>query len=409
MAGDKSPMIVAVSWTETAIGLVFFALRFVSNWKIVARFRWDFAIASLTVVTEFTAQIFLQLSVDAGMGQHIGTLTHANEVRALKWSWAFQLLAIAASTLGKLAILAFLIQIRGRHEKKPWFLITVGVLVGAVNVTVLGTILGQCAPMEKLWDDHLEGNCDPGRVVNQNYSFFQASFNSFLDALLASYPVHLFWKLQMKIRIKVALSVLMGLGWIAAVCSAIKTYELKALTETSDITWAQPSLLIWASTEAWIVIVVGCVPPIRPLMETILQRLGLTSKKTSTPNTYPYGSGGAGHVGYGATRSMPTSHSHFQSNAYGGKQTFGDDNDNDLDWVELGEPGAGSGHNNGSKERIVGGDKDVVVTTDIVTQFEDIESHHGHGHGSGPSSSNDSSISGEDLARQQSPGSRKVF
>jgi hypothetical protein len=160
-------------------------------------------------------------------------LSPFNLVLALKWSWVFQLLAIAASMLGKLAILTFLVQIRGRHEKKPWLLIVLGVLIGAVNIAVLGTILGQCQPMHKLWNDSVEGTCDPGRKINQNYSFFQASesefqvrplsvqlvadklgFNSFSDAFLATYPVYLFWKLQMKLRIKIALSILMGLGWM---------------------------------------------------------------------------------------------------------------------------------------------------------------------------------------------------
>lgn len=126
-------------------------------------------------MTETTAQVFLQLSVNAGMGQHMSALSDKSLVLALKWSWVFQLLAIAASMLGKLAILAFLVQIRGRHEKKPWLLIVLGILIGAVNITVLGTILGQCQPMQKLWDDSIEGTCDPGRKINQNYSFFQAS------------------------------------------------------------------------------------------------------------------------------------------------------------------------------------------------------------------------------------------
>ncbi|KAJ5332775.1 hypothetical protein MYU51_009099 [Penicillium brevicompactum] len=383
MADNNAALILAISWTETCIGLILFALRFVSNWKFVGRFRWDFAIAGLTVATETTAQVFLQLSVNAGMGQHISALSDDGIVLALKWSWVFQLLAIAASMLGKLAILAFLVQIRGRHEKKPWLLIVLGVLIGAINIAVLGTILGQCQPMHKLWDDSVEGTCDPGRKINQNYSFFQASFNSFTDAVLATYPVHLFWKLQMKLRIKIALSILMGLGWIAAVCSAVKTYELKALTETTDITWAQSSLVIWASTEAWIVIVVGCVPPIRPLMERVLQRLGLTSKKTSTPYQYRNSSGNAA---YGTNKSNPTSHTHFQSNAYRGK-TFGGEDD-DPGWMEL----TATEGPNGSKEHIVSGSRDVVITTDIVTRFEDMENH------AGPSSGDDS-ISGEDLIR----------
>jgi hypothetical protein len=51
MAGDNSAVILAVSWVETCIGLIFFGLRFLSNWKFVRRFRWDFAIAGLTVVS----------------------------------------------------------------------------------------------------------------------------------------------------------------------------------------------------------------------------------------------------------------------------------------------------------------------------------------------------------------------
>ncbi|KAJ5086587.1 hypothetical protein NUU61_007894 [Penicillium alfredii] len=384
MAKGMSVAILVVSWAETFVGLTFLTLRFVSNWKFVGRFRWDFAIASLTVLTESTAQIFLQLSVNAGMGQHIAVLSDTQRVAALHWGWVFQLLAIGASMLGKLAILAFLMQVRGRHASKPWLLIILGVLIFAVNITVMGTILGQCSPMEKLWDDSLPGTCDPGRLMNQNYSFFQASFNTFADAALATYPVHLFWKLQMKLRIKIALSILMGLGWIAAVCSAVKCYELKALTETTDITYAQASLLIWASTEAWIVIVVGCVPPIRPLMERVLQHLGLTSKKTSTP--YNLQSPNA-YVAYGTNRSNGASHSHYQSSAFGGRKPFSRDEE-DVDWMELTDARGSSA----SKEQIIGG-KDVMVTTDIVTQFEERRNHRA-------GSSGGSQTSGDEAARE---------
>jgi hypothetical protein len=124
---------------------------------------------------ETVGQACLQVSVHFGMGGHFNDLNGNERVQAIKWGWAFQLLAIAASMLGKLAITAFLIQIRGRHEKKPWFLIVLGALIAAVNITVFGTILGQCKPVAKLWNDSIPGTCDPGRLLNQNYSFFQAS------------------------------------------------------------------------------------------------------------------------------------------------------------------------------------------------------------------------------------------
>ncbi|KAJ5409408.1 uncharacterized protein N7487_003767 [Penicillium crustosum] len=331
---------------------------FLSNWKFVGRFRWDFAVASLTVATETIAQVFLQLSVNAGMGRHLDDLSNSQIVTALHWSW-----------------------IRGRHEKKPWFLIILGVLIGAINTIVLGTILGQCKPMNKLWDDNVEGRCNPGRKVNQNYSFFKASwafanelgFNALSDVLLAVYPVHLFWKLQMKLRIKVILSILMGLGWIAAVCSAVKTYELKALTETTDITYAQSDLLIWASTEAWIVTMVGCIPPIR------LYGQGIAATGLYLKEKY-YDSGG--HAAYGTNKSNLASHSNFQSNACGGRKKPSEDDN--PGWMDL-STFAGT---NGSEEHIVNDPKGVMIRTEIETRFEVVERHGGP-------SSGDSSISAE--------------
>jgi len=127
-------------------------------------------------------------------------------------------------------------------------------------------------------------------------------------------------------------------------------------------------------------------------MERVLQRLGLTSKKTSTPYQYRDSSG---HAAYGTNKSNPTSHSNFQSNAYGGRKAFG--GDDDPGWMEL----TVTEGPNGSKDHIVNGPTDVVITTDIVTRFEDVERH-------AAPSSGDSSISGEDLIRVQSPDSRKV-
>ncbi|CAG8889391.1 unnamed protein product [Penicillium nalgiovense] len=109
---------------------------------------------------------------------------------------------------------------------------------------------------------------------------------------------------------------------------------------------AQSDLLIWASTEAWIVVIVGCVPPIRPLMEKVLQQLGFTSKKPSTPYQYRNSSG---YAAYGTN-----------------KKPFDDDT---PDWIELSTP-AGT---NGSEEHIVNGPKDVIIRTEIETRFEDVE------------------------------------
>ena len=152
-------------------------------------------------------------------------------------------------------------------------------------------------------------------------------------------------------------------------------------------------------------------------MERILVRLGLSSKKTSTPR-YGYYEYDSSRPGYGNRSGLGTGHgtgtgnySQFKADAYGGnhaKKGFATNTgavEDELDWVEMGNVGHGTGkHGNGSKERIVpmgGGVNDVVITTDIVTRFEDA---HGHGH-TGPArsaSASSSSSAGEDMERRQS-------
>lgn len=51
MGESVGALILAVSWTETALGLFFYILRVVSNWQFVGRWRWDFIIATATVVS----------------------------------------------------------------------------------------------------------------------------------------------------------------------------------------------------------------------------------------------------------------------------------------------------------------------------------------------------------------------
>lgn len=51
MGESVGALILAVSWTEAALGVFFYGLRIVSNWQFVGRWRWDFILASAAVVS----------------------------------------------------------------------------------------------------------------------------------------------------------------------------------------------------------------------------------------------------------------------------------------------------------------------------------------------------------------------
>lgn len=127
-------------------------------------------------------------------------------------------------------------------------------------------------------------------------------------------------------------------------------------------------------------------------MERALQLIGLTSTKKTSTTPYSGGTPG-GYAQFGGDRS--THHSNVRSNAFRSRAgSFGQEEGHT--WVEL----ATTGGPNSSKEQIIHGTKDVVVTTDITTHFEEARPR-------GAASSNDSRTSGDDLARDE-PEVRKV-
>lgn len=62
----------------------------------------------------------------------------------------------------------------------------------------------------------------------------------------------------------------------AAVASSIKTVEISTLSHVTDITWYLSNLIVWASTEMWVIVIVGCVPPLRPLFLQVFKRIQST-------------------------------------------------------------------------------------------------------------------------------------
>jgi hypothetical protein len=122
-----------------------------------------------------TSAVFLSMSINAGLGQHIGDLSDDDIAMTIKWSWVNQVLAIFAIALGKLAIVAFLEQIHGPEDRgKVIFLWAVAGSNLVINTITVGMILSQCSPLPKLWDERVPGTCN-GRLRNQNCAYFQGS------------------------------------------------------------------------------------------------------------------------------------------------------------------------------------------------------------------------------------------
>ncbi|OOQ84700.1 hypothetical protein PEBR_29028 [Penicillium brasilianum] len=277
--------LMIVTWVEGAIATVLILARVYTTWKITRHIRSDLYLALLTFVIAIISAIFLAIGIGYGIGTHEDQLTSDQIVAAIKWSWINQTVGIFAIGMGKLALVAFLQQIHGPdHRGRVAFLWGVAISNLILNCITISIIMTQCSPRGKLWNDDLAGTCD-GRIRNQNMAYFQGSWSALCDLILALYPVLFFWNVRLNLRVKIGLCVLMGLGVIACACSIIKTTYLRVLSETDDVTYYLALLSTWNETEKWVVLIVGSIPPIRPLLVIIFRRLLSTVKSSSGPQS----------------------------------------------------------------------------------------------------------------------------
>ena len=88
------------------------------------------------------------------------------------------------------------------------------------------------------------------------------------DLVCAAIPVFVIHRLQMSVRSKVALCVLMGLGVFTAGCAVAKAITLRGVF-AADYTFGFTKPATWAAVEQFVGIIITCLPILRPLLKTV--------------------------------------------------------------------------------------------------------------------------------------------
>ncbi|KAL9002989.1 MAG: hypothetical protein Q9188_004107 [Gyalolechia gomerana] len=198
--------------------------------------------------------------------------------------WQAQPLQLLANTVGKIAIAALLVTLHGPRfaKAKTIFIWTLAGLQVFIVLIAISLIYAQCRPVSKLWRDDLAGTCD-GRVRNQNFAYVQGGVSSFVDLALAIYPMFLFWDLRIKFMKKMVLSLLFAFGIVACASAIIRTVNLSTLGQNRDFSHAVAELVIWNTTEMYLVLLAGSLPGLRPLFNKRMR----TSSNRGSSYGYP--------------------------------------------------------------------------------------------------------------------------
>ena len=99
----------------------------------------------------------------------------------------------------------------------------------------------------------------------------QAIISILSDFILAAFPIFYFWRLQVDLKTKIGLWLLMGLGLITGVCCIVRTV-LNNESLPDDATYNGIVNWTWRLFEVQFGIIAACIPPLRPLYARLAAR-----------------------------------------------------------------------------------------------------------------------------------------
>ncbi|KAK2053312.1 integral membrane protein [Colletotrichum caudatum] len=247
-AQDKGPVIIAVCWGFTALSSIFVLSRIYVRLRFVGRFYSDDYFIILGLICGYISTSLSTLAVFSGTGRHLDVLTLQQQQSIMLWSTAAQCPGIMSFSLPKLAVICLLTRLLEPGVFHKWFLWWMGIWCQLTLVATVAILVGRCTPARSLWDFSVAGTCfDPSILIN--YSIYAGTFSAFVDVYLAVYPAIVLFKLQMRLKKKLALSCALGIGAISGIVAIYKTTRLPLLASQDYSCNCSPRLSFLLSTD----------------------------------------------------------------------------------------------------------------------------------------------------------------
>ncbi|KAK0702006.1 hypothetical protein B0T26DRAFT_744917 [Lasiosphaeria miniovina] len=301
---DRGPHLVAMFWTYTSIAAAMTGLRFYARLQIRAVGLDDWMMLA-TVILFAIATSFVTYMASIGGSRHVYYLTMEQTLRAVKFSWISQPWAIFCFATGKASVAFLTLRFIGRNTFwRKWILYYIIVTIFIANG--LGCIITfvQCDPPRALWTPDIPAKCwDPS--VQLHYNYFLSAYNIAADIVLAILPATFISGLNLRREKKIALCVLLSLGFVAAIFSGLKVRYLDKLGARTDFTWNAYDIQVWTGAEAFVMMVCGNVPPLQVLWDRYVTHK-LDSSWSRTPLKY-HSNGSNGNYS-GSEKSGPSRH-----------------------------------------------------------------------------------------------------
>ncbi|KAL9134669.1 MAG: hypothetical protein Q9175_004149 [Cornicularia normoerica] len=280
--GNWGPAILALTIAFLVLVLISLFLRILTRVWIVHQFWYDDAAIILAVLGTTIGAGLDFVEIDYGFGKHQQFLSPHNLQEFRKYTYGEWIQTFATLMWTKVSICLFLMRLPNSKALLLPLQCAVAFLLFSNTILTIIWIM-QCQPIHAAWDDR--GTC-MSRGAKEGIILAQAVISVISDFAFAAFPILFLWRVQIDLKTKIGLWVLMCLGFITGACCLVRTV-LNNQSLPLDGTYNGIINWLWRLFEVQIGIIAACIPTLRPLYLWVMRRIGGDTQGLNTNIKFP--------------------------------------------------------------------------------------------------------------------------
>ncbi|KAF2729870.1 hypothetical protein EJ04DRAFT_580293 [Polyplosphaeria fusca] len=278
---NLGPTVVVVVSVFSAIAFIFVCLRFYARLKVIRNVGLEDYFIAISLAHSLAMAAVQIEGVKWGTGRHTMFLSLNDIQIGLKYFYWSVLAYCNTLTFTKLSIL---VQYRRiftvKYMRLPIYIV-MGIIV-ATGTEVLFSAIFSCVPVDAFWN---LSKRPTARCINTNaFVYTNSALNIVTDVMIASLPIRAIWQLQVVTRQKIALLLILCLGWFVCIISMIRLHSLVEMTNhPEDNSYHSAASVYWSAVEVNLGIVCASAPALKPLVVKVIPRF--SSRDGSNKNS----------------------------------------------------------------------------------------------------------------------------
>ncbi|KAF1961286.1 hypothetical protein CC80DRAFT_464073 [Byssothecium circinans] len=201
----------------------------------------------------------------------------------LKYLYVSILAYCTSLTLTKMSILLQYRRIFSTKEARIPIYLVMALCVGCGLVSLF-TCIFTCVPVDAFWDVLKR----PSAKCVHEHSFYlaNAAMSIATDVLVVLLPIKGIWSLQIAKRQKIALILILTVGWVVCIVSILRLHSIVQATGHPDKAWYSAAPAYWSSIEVNLAIVCASTPALKPLVVKIIPRFSSTRSSSGNSSRF---------------------------------------------------------------------------------------------------------------------------